>query len=86
MLGKPKTRVALIVSKLKEKEPKDPTDFIERPQMDEEDADAMGLEAAAEEILAAVEAKDAKRLSEALMHHMELCSAHNKEEAHEEEE
>ena len=80
----PKSRIDIIVGKLKpmadkpsmKKERKDPMqsdDFVQEIDMDE---DAMALEACGEEILAAVKQSDAKALAEAICHLMEVHCHH----------
>jgi hypothetical protein len=49
------------------------------PEMPEESHDDMGYESAAEEILQAVESKDAKALSEALKSFHDMCAAADEE-------
>ncbi len=81
----PKSRIDIIVGKLKpmadkpkmkmeRKDPMQSDDFVQEIDMDE---DAMAMEACGEEILSAVKQSDAKALAEAICHLMDIhCGEH----------
>ena len=67
-----KKRMTMIISKIKGKE--SPMEKSKQNEMGDEVDDSMPKVAAAEELVAALEAKDAKAIAEAFESMVELCS------------
>ena len=72
-----KNRATLIIAKMSKK-PKDSESEYEKPPMNERDEpvdSSMGLQSAAEELLAAVESKDAKAVMSAMKSFYDMCAS-----------